>query len=99
MYVIQNYIQSRSNKSAIQTNKRKYYMYHSLKTRMQLHQEGRLARECEYTFLDHCAFHIVVLDNNVLLQDFNGVQLISSLSLRQQDLELIDSVEMQPIAG
>lgn len=78
---------------------KKYYMYHRLKTRMQLHQEGRLVREREYTFLDHCTFHIVVLDNDVLLQNFDGVQLIGSLSLRQQDLELIDSVEMQPIAG
>ena len=58
-------------------------MYHRLKTRMQLHQERRFARKREYTFLDHCAFHIVVLYNDVLLQDFDGVQLISSLSLRQ----------------
>lgn len=73
-------------------------IYHRLKTRMQLHQEGWFTREREHAFLDHCAFHIVVLDNNVLLQDFDGVQLIGSLSLRQQDLESIDSIEMQPIA-
>lgn len=54
-------------------------------------------REREYTFLNHRAFHIVVLDNDVLLQDFDGVQLVGSLSLRQQDLELIidPEVEMQ----
>lgn len=65
---------------------------------MQLHQEGWFTREREHTFLDHSAFHIVVLDNDVLLQDFDGVQLIGSFSLRQQDLELIDSIEMQPFA-
>lgn len=56
---------------------------------MQLHEERRFMREREYTFLNHRAFHIVVLDNDVLLQDFDGVQLVGSLSLRQQDLELI----------
>lgn len=62
---------------------------------MQLHEEGRFTREREYTFLNHRAFHIIVLDNNVLLQDFDSIQLVGSLSLRQQDLELIIDPEVE----
>lgn len=65
---------------------------------MQLHEEGRLAREREHAFLDHRALHVVVLNNDVLLQDFDGVQFVGSFPLRQQNLEiLIDSVKMEPL--
>jgi hypothetical protein len=55
---------------------------------MQLNQEGWLIRQCKHAFLNHCAFNVIVLDNDILLQDFNGIQFVGSFSLRQQDLEL-----------
>lgn len=63
---------------------------------MQLHQEGRLTRQREHAFLHHRAFHVVVLDNDVLLEDLDGVELVGAFPLRQQHLELTDPVETRP---
>ena len=49
---------------------------------MQLNEEGRLLRECEDALLDHGALNVVVLDDDVLLQDLDGVQLVRALRKR-----------------
>lgn len=70
-------------------NKTRQYVvdyYHSLKTRMQLNQERRLIRQSQNSFFHHCAFNIVILDNNILFQDFDRVQFIRALSFGQHYL-------------
>lgn len=46
---------------------------------MELDEERRLASECEDPLLDHGALHVVVLDDDVLLQDLDGVELVGAL--------------------
>ena len=54
---------------------------------MHLDEEGRLEGEREHPLLDHGALDVVVLDDDVLLEDLDGVQLVRALPLGQHDLE------------
>lgn len=58
---------------------------------MQLHEERRLLRQRQHALLHHGALYVVVLDDDVLLQDLDGVQLVRAFPFRQHHLE--------PIAG
>jgi len=60
---------------------------HRLEAGMQLDEEWRLAGQCQDVFLHQSAFNVVVLDNDILLEDFDGVELVSSLALGQHHLE------------
>lgn len=53
--------------------------HHGLEARVQLDEERRLASEGQDPLLDHGALHVVVLDDDVLLQDLDGVQLVRAL--------------------
>ncbi len=44
-------------------------------------------RHGQDSLLDHGALHVVVLDDDVLLQDLDRVQLVSALALGQHHLE------------
>ena len=54
---------------------------------MHLDEEGRLEGEREHPLLDHGALDVVVLDDDVLLEDLDGVQLVRALPLGQHDLQ------------
>ena len=60
--------------------------YHSLEAGMKVNQEGRFSRQSQNSLLNHGALHIIVLDDDVLLQNFDCVQLLSALSLGQHHL-------------
>jgi hypothetical protein len=60
--------------------------YHSLEAGMQLHQERRLLGKRQHSLFHHGALNIVILDDDILLQDLDGVQLVCTLSLSQHDL-------------
>lgn len=60
--------------------------HHSLEARVQLNEERRLAREGQDPLLDHGALHVVVLDDDVLLQDLDGVQLVGALQRHRDAL-------------
>ena len=49
-------------------------------------QEGRFSRQRQHSLLYHGTLHIVVLDDDVLLQNFDCVQLVSAFPLRQHHL-------------
>ena len=53
---------------------------------MKVDEEGGFSRQCQHSFLYHGAFHIIVLDDDVLLQNFDGVQFVSAFPLSQHDL-------------
>lgn len=53
---------------------------------MQLNQERRLSRLCQNALFNHRAFDIIVLNNNVLFENFDRVKLVSAFSLSQHDL-------------
>lgn len=55
--------------------------HHSLEARMQLHQEWWLAAQGQHAFLNHGALYVVVLDDDVLLQDLDGIQLVGASAL------------------
>lgn len=59
---------------------------HRLETRVQLHQERWLLRQCQHPLLHHGALHVVVLDDDVLFQDLDRVQLVRALPLGQHHL-------------
>lgn len=50
---------------------------------MQLHQKWWFLRQCQHPLLDHRALDIVVLNDDVLLQDFDGEQIVSALAFGQ----------------
>lgn len=56
--------------------------HHGLETGMQLNKKGRLLLQREYPFLHHHALHVVVLEDDVLLEDLHGKHVISALPLR-----------------
>ncbi len=60
--------------------------YHGLEARVQLSEERWFPRQSEDSLLHHGALHIIILDHHVLLQDFDGVQLICSLPLSKHHL-------------
>lgn len=60
--------------------------HHRLEAGVKLCQERRLPGESQHPFLDHGALHVIVLDNNILLQDLNSIELVGALPLRQHDL-------------
>lgn len=61
--------------------------YHGLETGVQLSEERWFPRQSEDSLLHHGALHVVVLDHDILLQDFDGVQLIRALPLCQHHLQ------------
>ena len=61
--------------------------YHGLEAGVKLDEEGRLLRQRQHPFLGHGAFDVVVLNNDVLLQDLDGVQLICAFALSQHHLQ------------
>lgn len=60
---------------------------HRLEAGMQLDEEWRLAGQGQNVFLHQSAFDVIVLDNDILLEDFDGVELVSSFALGQHHLE------------
>ena len=60
--------------------------HHCLKTAVHLDEERGLVCHGEHPLLDHGALDVVVLDDDVLLQDLDGVQLVGALSLGQHHL-------------
>ena len=62
--------------------------HHCLKTAVHLDEERGLVGHGEHPLLDHGALDVVVLDDDVLLQDLDGVQLVGALSLGQHDLRV-----------
>ena len=60
--------------------------HHCLEAGVDLGQEGRLQGKSQHPLLYHGALYIIILYNDVLLQDLDGIQLISPLPLRQHDL-------------
>ena len=53
---------------------------------MKLYKKRRLLCQSKHSLLNHGTVNIIVLDDDVLLEDLNGVQLIRSLPLCQHDL-------------
>lgn len=68
--------------------------YHGLETGVQLSEERWFPRQSEDSLLHHGALHIIVLDHHVLLQDFDGVQLIGTLPLSQHHLKGVNEKEI-----
>ena len=60
--------------------------HHCLEAGVQLRQERWLVEQGQHPLLHHGAFHIVVLDDHVLLQDLDGVQLLGPLPVGQHHL-------------
>ena len=59
--------------------------YHSLEARVHLDQEGRFLRQCQHPLFNQRTLYVVVLNDDVLLEYFDGVQLVRSLPLGQHD--------------
>ena len=53
---------------------------------MQLYKEGWLGGHSQHTFLNHRTLHVVILNDDIFLQNFDGVQFICTLPLSQHDL-------------
>ena len=68
--------------------------HHCLEAGVDLGQEGRLQGQCQDPLLYHGALNIIVLYDDVLLQDLDGVELIRPLPLRQHDL--LNMIEFIP---
>ena len=62
-------------------------LYHGLETGVQLSEERRFPGESEDPLLHHGALHVIILDHHVLLQDFDGIQLVCALPLSQHHLK------------
>lgn len=58
---------------------------HGLETRVKLDQERGLAGLGQHALLHHRALDVVVLDDDVLFEDFDCVKLVGSLALGQHD--------------
>ena len=65
-------------------------MYHGLETGVKLDEEWRLLGQSEDPLLDHGAVDVIVLDDDVLLEDLDGVKLVCPLSLSQHHLHGFD---------
>ena len=63
------------------------FNYHGLEAGVKLDEEGWLLRQRQHPFFGHGAFDVVVLNNDVLLQDLDGVQLVRAFALRQHHLQ------------
>ena len=73
---------------------------HGLEARVQLDEERWLHGQREHVLLDERALDVVVLDDDVLLQDLDGVQLVRALALGQHHLSLgqdITSLDLGPL--
>lgn len=68
-------------------------LYHGLETGVQLREERWFPRQSEDSLLNHGALHVIVLDHHILLQDFDGVQLIGTLPLGQHHLKGVNKRE------
>ena len=53
---------------------------------MHLNEERGLVGQGEHSLLDHGTLDVVVLDDDVLLEDFDGVELVGALALGQHHL-------------
>lgn len=60
--------------------------HHCLKAGVELNKEGGLPREGKDALLSHRALDVVVLNDDVLLEDLYGVQLVRAFPLCQQHL-------------
>ena len=61
-------------------------MYHGLEAGVKLDEEWRLLGQSEDPLLDHGAVDVIILDDDVLLENLDGVKLVCPLSLRQPHL-------------
>lgn len=61
--------------------------YHCLETGVQLSEERWFPRQSENSLLHHGALHVIILDHHILLQDFDGVQLVCTLPLSKHHLK------------
>ena len=57
---------------------------HRLKAGVELDEEGRLVGKGEHPLLGHDTVDVVVLDNDVLFQDLDGVQLFRVLAVGEE---------------
>ena len=62
------------------------FPHHCLETRMKLNKERRLLSQGQNPFLHHGTVDIIILYDDVLLQNLDGIKLVSALSLGQHDL-------------
>ena len=65
---------------------------HCLEARVKSHEERWLVREGEHPLLHHRALDVVVLDDDVLLEDLDGVQLVRAFALGQQNLKIRENM-------
>lgn len=61
--------------------------YNCLETRVELCQERGLILQCQDSFLNHGALHIIILDHHVFFQDFDCIELLCALPVRQHHLQ------------
>lgn len=61
--------------------------YNSLEARVELCQERGLILQCQHSFLNHGALHIIILDHHVFFQDFDCIQLLCALPVCQHHLQ------------
>lgn len=60
---------------------------------MHLNEERGLVGHGEHSLLNHGALDVVVLDDDVLLEDLDGVELVGALSLSQHHLRKEEEVQ------
>jgi len=60
--------------------------HHCLEAGVQFNKKWRLVAQCQYTLLHQNTLNIIILNHNFLLQNFDGIQLISALAFSQQHL-------------
>ena len=64
----------------------RYFPHHCLETRMKLNKEGRLLSQGQNPFLHHGTVDIIILYDDVLLQNLDGIKLVRAFPLGQHDL-------------
>ena len=62
------------------------FPHHCLETRMKLNKERRLLSQGQHPLLHHGTVDIIILNDDVLLQNLDGIKLVRALSLGQHDL-------------
>lgn len=60
---------------------------HRLEAGMQLDEERWFAGQGQHMLLNQSAFNIIILDNDILLEDFDGVQFVGTFALGQHHLK------------
>lgn len=66
--------------------------YNCLETGVELCQERGLILQCQDSFFNHGALHVIVLDHHVLFQDFDCIELLCALPVCQHHLQERETV-------